>query len=142
MTILKEKTTPAKTNHQKGADFEQLACQFLTAQDLTIITTNYRLPKVGEIDIIALHQTAQKNAKPRQTLVFVEVKARTDGQFAKAHETITPAKQQKIIKTAEHFLQQYKNYANLDCRFDVIAYQIDKRGNTVAEWLQGAFWVE
>lgn len=129
------------SHRQKGAYFEQLACQFLTAQNLSIIATNYHLPKVGEIDIIALHKPDQNNAITRPTLVFVEVKARTDSQFAKSYETITPAKQQKIIKTAEHFLQQYENYANLDCRFDVIAYQMDKRGNAVAEWIQGAFWV-
>lgn len=127
---------------QRGADFEQLACQFLTAQNLTIIATNYTAPRLGEIDIIALHQVPQKNGTIRPTLVFVEVKARKHSQFATAIETVTAQKQRKIIKTAEHFLQHYPSYVNLDCRFDVVAFQGDERRGIYPDWQQGAFWVE
>lgn len=127
---------------QKGAQFEQLACQFLTAQNLTIITTNYNVPKVGEIDIIAVHECLRITGERVKTLIFVEVKARKKSQFAKACETITPAKQQKLIKTATHFLQMNENYADFDCRFDVLAYEIDERQNFSIDWIQSAFWVE
>lgn len=129
------------TARQKGADFEQLACQFLTAQGLTVIATNYTVPKIGEIDLIATHDVVQKNAKIRPTLVFVEVKARAMSQFAQAVETVTPAKQRKLIKTAEHFLQMNENYSDFDCRFDVVAFQIDEWHRMSVDWRQGAFWV-
>lgn len=130
------------TARQIGTHFENLACQFLTAQNLTIITRNYNVAKVGEIDIIAVHQVIQKNGTIRPTLVFVEVKARKNSQFAKACETITAKKQQNLIKTAEHFLQMNEVYANFDFRFDVVAFQVDERQRIYTDWQQGAFWVE
>ncbi|MDO4897496.1 MAG: YraN family protein [Moraxella sp.] len=130
------------TARQKGADFEQLACQFLTTQGLAVIATNYAVPKIGEIDIIATHDVAQKSTKTHPTLVFVEVKVRTMSQFAQAVETVTLAKQRKLIKTAEHFLQTNENYADFDCRFDVVAFQMDEWHRMSVDWRQGAFWVE
>lgn len=129
------------TAHKRGADFEQRACQFLTAQNLTIITTNYFAHHIGEIDIIALHDIVQKDGNCRPTLVFVEVKARKVSQYATALESVTPTKQRKIIKTAEHFLQLHPDYANYECRFDVIGFKIDERQTIGIDWVQGAFWV-
>lgn len=129
------------TARKRGADFEQHACQFLTAQNLTIIATNYTAHHIGEIDIIALQQVAQKDGSYQQTLVFVEVKARKQSQFAKAIETITPKKQKRIINTAWHFLQNHEIYESLACRFDVVAFEIDERQTIGVDWVQGAFWV-
>lgn len=126
---------------QTGDHFERQACQFLTEQGLAIIATNFTLPKVGEIDIIATHTQTDRRGNDRTTLIFIEVKARTSSRFAHAKDAITPTKQRRIITTAEHFLQQNEQFVTADCRFDVVTFEGDERGVWVAEWLQGAFLV-
>lgn len=110
-----------------GNHFEQQACQLLQEAGYVIVATNYRIPKVGEIDIIAYADG---------TLVAVEVKARRQSGFGMAVERVTLVKQKKIIRTMLYFLQdeRHQRYANAYVRFDVIGF--DKG---VPLWLQGAF---
>jgi len=108
-----------------GAHMEARAEQFLVAQGLVKKEKNYRC-KLGEIDLIMQHQ---------DTLVFVEVRMRNHSQFAQAAESVTPAKQRKIIKTAQHYLQQHQLTDKVNCRFDVIAFG----GNTPPDWIKNAF---
>ena len=68
-------------------------------------------------------------------LVFVEVRLRSHRQFANAAESVTPAKQRKIIKTAQLYLQQHQLTDKINCRFDVIAFG----DNTDPEWIKDAF---
>lgn len=126
-----------------GNIYEVLAQQHLINQGLAIITTNYVAHRIGEIDIIA---------KDKDTLVFVEVKARKRSKFGSSIESVTPSKQRKIINTASHFLQHHPQYASMDCRFDVIGFdvkhQISESHQTNHEnypkihWIKNAFLVE
>jgi putative endonuclease len=68
----------------------------------------------GEIDLIALRG---------KTLAFIEVKARRS--LTAALESIHPAQQQRIIRTAMRWLQKHPQYQNHTTRFDVM---------TVALW--------
>ncbi|OOR89648.1 YraN family protein [Moraxella caviae] len=127
-----------------GDYFEQQAVEFLQAQGLTIIARNYHAidaKKIGEIDIIATSsQTVRGRAQ--NTLIFVEVRARkqmTHAQFATSLETITPTKRRRIIAAAEHFLQQSPKFAEYDCRFDVVAFDVDEKGVSVPQWIVAAF---
>ncbi|UNU72675.1 YraN family protein [Moraxella nasovis] len=133
--------TSKSSARQIGTRFERLACKFLTAQGLQIITTNYNVALVGEIDVVALGQTSLGN-KVFKTLVFVEVKARRRSQFASSLETVTLAKQRKIIKAAEHFIAQHDKFADCDCRFDVIGFDTKSDGNIDLNWIQAAFLVD
>jgi putative endonuclease len=45
--------------------------------------------------------------KDDKTLLFVEVRLRSDHQFGSAVSNITSQKQQKLILAAQHFLQLY-----------------------------------
>ncbi len=72
--------------------------------------------KGGEIDIVA---------KDRDTIVFVEVKARSSTEYGTGEEAITPQKKEKIINAAKACLQ-YKG-EDQPCRFDVISILFDKR---------------
>lgn len=123
---------------RQGSQFEQLACQFLQKHGLTLIARNWQQPNVGELDLVML-----ETGQAWSTLVFIEVRQRARSGFGDAALTVTPAKQQKIIKTAHYFLQQYPHYADYDCRFDVIAYNTKQADTSRAEyqpeWLQGAF---
>lgn len=106
-----------------GDDAEVLAINYLQQQGLTLIDRNYHSRR-GEIDIIM---------EDSGTLIFIEVKYRQSEQFGSAAEMVTPQKQQKIITTALHYLQQHK--LDRPCRFDVVT--ITPKSGT--QWIKGAF---
>jgi putative endonuclease len=110
-----------------GALAEARAETFLLQQGLVKRAQNYRC-KLGEIDLIMQHNT---------TLVFIEVRLRSHTGFASAAESVTVRKQQKIIRTAQHYLQQHQLTDTANCRFDVIAF--GDNGNP--EWIKDAFSV-
>lgn len=118
---------------QSGATFEALACEFLQHQGLTLIAQNWQQPKVGEIDLIMMSQNENDGLA---TLVFIEVRKRRASSFGNAAMSISPAKQEKLAKTAQYFLQQHPQFANCDCRFDVVAFD---GNNKVPDWIVGAF---
>ena len=86
---------------------ESFVCEYLRKNRCRILVRNYT-KRGGEIDIIAENQ---------QYILFVEVKQRGEGSFTGAAESVTFSKRQKIIRTAEIFLQGYKE--GKQPRFDV-----------------------
>nr|WP_324258085.1 YraN family protein [Cellvibrio fontiphilus] len=129
---------PAPNSITLGAAAESQAEAFLIQQGLITRLRNYRC-KLGEIDLIMLDKTPHASAS-ENTLVFVEVRLRTNKRFAPALETVDYRKQQKIIKTAMRFLQEQKLYDKVRCRFDVIA--LDQTGTAPAiQWVKNAFGV-
>lgn len=112
-----------------GALAEQKARRFLESQGLQTIATNYRC-KTGEIDLIMQHD---------QTLVFVEVRHRSNSRFPSAARSVSPAKQQKLARTAALFRRFHPNFRQCPCRFDVIAYDGRIHECTDPRWIQRAF---
>lgn len=117
------------TRKQKGDHAEQFACEYLQNQGLELITRNYNC-RFGEIDLI-MHD------KNRDNTVFVEVRYRKNQQFGGAAISVTPQKQQKIIRTALHYMQ--KNAPDASARFDVIAIEGDINGKKEINWIVDAF---
>jgi putative endonuclease len=114
-----------------GIAAEQLAATFLMQHGLKLITQNYHC-RFGEIDLVM---------QDGKTLVFVEVKLRSSNQFGGAAASITPQKQQKMIFTAQHYLQTQK-LGDVPCRFDVILMQSADLAATDLkhiEWIRNAF---
>jgi len=112
-------------NVENGAGAEDAAELWLQQRGLSVVARNYRC-KSGEIDRIMLEQ---------KTLVFVEVRLRTRSDFGGAAASITPAKQQRLIKTAQLFLMQHPQFSRHACRFDVmLATDIENW-----QWLRDAF---
>lgn len=107
-----------------GADAEQIAATYLQQQGLTLISSNYHC-RFGEIDLIM---------RDGKTLVFVEVRMHSNASFGGAGMSITLSKQQKLTRTAEHYLQQHGSAA---CRFDVVL--MTKPSIENIEWLRNAF---
>ncbi len=72
------------------------------------------------------------------TIAFIEVKYRRSRHYGHAQESVTYSKQQKLIKTAHHWLlaNHYSPY-DTDYRFDVVA--IHGEQNEI-EWLKSAFY--
>ncbi len=112
-----------QTATARGALAEDRALAYLRRQGLVPVERNYRC-KGGEIDLIM--RTAD------DTLVFVEVRQRRGRGFGGAAQSITPAKQRRVLHAASHYL------ATLDCvppcRVDVVALEPGR-----LEWLPGAF---
>lgn len=88
---------------------ETIATEHLLEKRYEIIERNYRL-KTGEIDIIATKD---------DFLVFVEVKLRKDGSFARPGTAVNREKMNKIVKTALHYMKKHEAFDKM-VRFDVI----------------------
>jgi len=86
---------------------EEMAILFLKEQGYEIIEKNWRF-KNFEIDIVV---------KNSSTLIFVEVKSRTNSMLSTV-DIITNAQKKRIIKAAHHYIQ--KNEIDLNIRFDLI----------------------
>ena len=120
--------------NNQGAAAESQALKFLKRQGLRLIERNYAC-RAGELDLIMLHQS---------TLVFIEVRSRSTSGYGSAAETINLTKQNKIRKTAAHFLQSFPDHRHRLCRYDAILLNIsncnnDESNTNPIEWLQGAF---
>jgi len=97
---------------------ERAARAFLEQQGYRILETNHRTP-AGEIDIVA---------REGDWLVFVEVRTRRGDAFGTPEESITPAKQTKLIELAQSYLQTHESVPEL-WRIDVVAIEIGRKGN-------------
>lgn len=129
----------AKTAKRRQGDaFEHQAVEILLEQGYKIVATNYTAPKLGEIDIIATCQVLERGVLV-PCVVFAEVRSRKASDFGTAIDSITPAKQAKIYRTAEHFLLKHESYAKMATRFDVIAFDIHQDGTVTQDWLISAF---
>ena len=95
-------------NNLAGAWGESLAAEYLRKKRYKLLSSGYR-SRFGEIDLIV---------SDRRYLVFVEVKLRKSGQFAKALEYVDRRKQEKLRTTAAIYLAE--NPTTLQPRFDVI----------------------
>lgn len=93
-----------------GKESESLAVKHLKKNGYKILEQNYR-NKIGEIDIIA---------KEKETLVFVEVKAKRSDFYGTPKWAVTPKKQRKISMVALYYLKATKQ-THVKARFDVVA---------------------
>lgn len=107
---------------------EEWVANWLQSQGLTLLTHNYQT-RGGEIDLIMQDDI---------TIVFVEVRLRKSQNYGLSSETIDSRKQQKLLKTAQHYLQ-HTNNLNSSCRFDVVCIQYDKTGSPLLQWYKHAF---
>jgi len=96
---------------------EKLAKDFLKKRGYRIKETNYRCPE-GEIDIIAKH---------KDSLVFIEVRAKKSLEFGSPEESITPAKMGRLRAAVAHYRQTHSNLPQL-WRIDVVAVELNLKG--------------
>jgi putative endonuclease len=115
-----------KSARAVGEDKERLACAYLEARGLRVVTRNYRCRR-GEIDLVMGEQG---------TLVFVEVRYRASTRFGTPAETIDLKKRRRIAAAAAHYLLHHPT--NLACRFDVVAVS----GKDEMSWIRNAFNVD
>lgn len=105
-------------NISKGKAGENIAANFLEKQGFIIIERNWRFSRMGEIDIIA---------QDKNTLVFIEVKARSSNLFGTPLESVDEKKFNKIQKLAEIYLSQNSNINYDGIRFDLIGILLKEK---------------
>lgn len=110
--------------HQIGERAEVQAKHYLQEQGLSIVAENWHCP-YGEIDLIAQQD---------DMLIFVEVRKRRSMHYGGAAASVTPAKQRKLLLTAQAYLAQHDPQGRLAARFDVLAYT-----GSAVQWIQDAF---
>lgn len=125
---------------RQGDHFETLAKYYLEAQGLTFFAKNWHYKNLGELDLVMLEPTQKIPC-----LVIVEVRQRKASQFGTSLDSITPAKQRKIVKTTAAFLQAHPQFDTYDIRFDVVSYEdAQAAGQAVTPmptWVRDAFSV-
>lgn len=111
-----------------GKEAERNAERYLTTQGLKLILRNAQC-RLGEIDLVMQDQ---------DTLVFVEVRKRNDQRFGGAAQSVTHAKQRKLIQTARFLMARHPHWSLRPCRFDVIAFEADSDPQAPM-WYKDAF---
>jgi putative endonuclease len=110
-----------------GADGERAAEKFLRRQRYAILARNYRC-RSGEIDLIALDGS---------TVVFIEVKTRTQLGFGSPLEAVDRRKQHQIQRAALQYLSENRLH-DRNARFDVVGVWLDN-GRVQCELVKNAF---
>jgi putative endonuclease len=107
----------ARGNRQRlGRRGEDLAARLLASKGYQIVARNWRC-KVGELDLVA---------KDGDCLAFVEVRTRRGRVMGSPEESITAAKQARLIDLAQAYVQAEEWFG--PWRIDVVAIEMDRRG--------------
>lgn len=104
-------------NRETGRLAEDLAGKALLEKGYRIIENNFS-NRYGEIDIIA---------KDKETLVFVEVKAKKGADFGLPEDMISPGK----LKRVKNMATIYMKGKILPCRIDVVAVVLSQDNNLI-----------
>ncbi|MFZ2537739.1 MAG: ribonuclease HII [Oscillospiraceae bacterium] len=108
-SFLKKYLSGEKSESKRRGDMgEQTTADYLKSKGYAILFCNYH-SAYGEVDIIA-----QKD----DIIAFVEVKSRKENSLLTPREAVSKAKQQKLIKTANCYMEE--NKVMLQPRFDVV----------------------
>lgn len=107
-------TTPRGRLGQWG---EGYARRYLEGRGYTVAAANYRC-RWGEVDLVT---------RLGEEWVFVEVKTRRGGDFGTPEESITPGKAQRLVATAQHYLEQ-EGVEQSEWRIDLVSVHLDKSG--------------
>lgn len=102
-------------NRNKGRRGEEEAARLLIGKGYTMVERNWG-NKFGEIDIIA---------RDRETLVFVEVKAKTGEEMGTPEEMVGRGKLNRI----KHMASIYLDGRDVLCRIDVVAVVYGREGD-------------
>lgn len=112
-----------------GQQGEAIARAYLERHSYGMIAANWRCA-LGELDLIMQHGP---------TLVFVEVRTRRSYLPGLAEASITPAKQRRLARLAQAYLQHLEAQRATwtgPWRVDVVALQLDASGNARVHHLQ------
>lgn len=98
-----------------GLAGESMVASWLVGRGFQIEARNYRC-RMGELDLVARH---------RDTLVFIEVKARGASAYGRPADAVDSRKRARLQKAAAHYLLRFGSRPPA-CRFDVIEVLLDE----------------
>ena len=113
-------------NNELGLEGEKLATEFLKSKGYKIIENNYRYRR-AEIDIITKHEG---------TLVFVEVKTRSNNNYGEPEHAVDDHKAVKLREAAENYI--FVNDWKDNIRFDIISIMKNDNESTVITHFEDA----
>ena len=127
--MVTKKTGSEEGKKAAGDAAEARAWAHLRDHGLTLVRRNYRVARGprsrgGEVDLVIRERDG--------TLVFVEVRSRSDDRFGGAASSVGSAKRRRLVFAATHYLRRLP--APPPCRFDVVAVDGDR-----IELLRAAF---
>ncbi|MFA6301848.1 MAG: YraN family protein [Legionella sp.] len=109
-----------------GRNAEEQALAYLAKHGLKLVQRNYYC-RMGEVDLIM---------RDGDYLVFIEVRSRSNQYYGDGAVSITRSKQQKIMKTALHYVQSHRLQDKVPLRFDVLSVDGATGG---LNWIKNAF---
>jgi putative endonuclease len=98
------------TRRLLGDAGEGAAAELLRSRGYRIVARNHRCRR-GEVDLVA---------EKGELLVFVEVRTRATEAFGSPEETVSPAKQRRVLAAARDFLARWRG-PERGARFDVVS---------------------
>jgi putative endonuclease len=114
--------------NRAGVRAEELCAELMRAAGLRVLARNWRC-RHGEIDLVA---------EEGGTLVFAEVRYRSDARFGGAAESVTAAKRARLIAAARFYLLRRRDTRpEPACRFDVLLLDALEAGRI--QWVRNAF---
>nr|VFK58382.1 MAG: putative endonuclease [Candidatus Kentron sp. UNK]VFK68857.1 MAG: putative endonuclease [Candidatus Kentron sp. UNK] len=120
---------------ERGAWAERVAEDYLHGKGIKTLARNYSC-KFGEIDLILGENTNDGD----MTVIFAEVRFRSNPRFGTGAESVDYRKRQRIIMAARHYLQQNPMLRDKPCRFDIVSISPrQQNGNDHIRWIPAAF---
>ncbi len=138
----KELSRKLKSGQALGRLGEKLARQYLEKLDFRTVATNFRAPighrrdghaVFGEIDIIAWDYSVTP-----ATIVFIEVKTRSEVTLALPESAVNQGKQRRIRRTARVF-RRITRLTEVPWRYDVVTIVISPCGRPTITLLSNLF---
>lgn len=99
-----------------------MAAEYLKSMGYEILESNYHC-RYGEIDLIVKDEN--------ETVIFIEVKARTNRSYGDGADAVNDLKRQKIKRTARQYIFEKRLDWYCSFRFDVILFQNGKMEHIV-----------
>lgn len=110
-----------------GDHAEGVAARYLAQRGVQILERNV-YNRGGEIDLIG---------RDHDTLVFFEVRYRGSGSLAGAAESVTPAKQKRLLNAVKFYLHRYQLW-DANARIDVVAIAPGEKKQYRIQWIKNA----
>ena len=114
---------------QTGQRGEAAAAKFYLDRGCRLLTHNFHT-RMGELDVMA--------QEPDGTIVICEVKTRAEGSLTTPSEAVNRAKQRRLIRAAEAYLQR-TGLSDAPVRFDVAEVNPLDSGRWMVHIIRGAF---
>ncbi|GAB2796000.1 YraN family protein [Halomonas shantousis] len=110
-----------------GEAVERATADWLQRQHGLELVNRNQHARHGELDLVM---------RDGQQLVFIEVRHRASTRYGHPLETVTAAKQRRIVLAARFYLQ--RNGLSCPCRFDVVGVT-GTPPNLAFDWIRAAF---